>query len=145
MDGWSFGQTEPIKFLVDMPNHTLTKNVVLKSAFKVSRTVRNVEKCQGLPHSKKYFAVPKPLESPAVAVCGWYKLTSDLHPHSLVQIRLQLFKWGHFHIFSLFWPQMTFDLGIWTLTVWTYEGSHIIRDGHQNLKLLLIDLNQMHW
>ena len=30
---------------------------------------------------------------------------------SLVPIRLQLFKWGHFHIFSLTtWPQMTFDL-----------------------------------
>ena len=24
------------------------------------------------------------------------------------------------------WPQMTFDLGIWPLTTWTYEGSHII-------------------
>ena len=24
------------------------------------------------------------------------------------------------------WPQMTFDLGIWPSTIWTYEGSHII-------------------
>ena len=24
------------------------------------------------------------------------------------------------------WPQMTFDLVIWPLTAWTYEGSHII-------------------
>ena len=24
------------------------------------------------------------------------------------------------------WPQMTFDLGTWPLTAWTYEGSHII-------------------
>ena len=24
------------------------------------------------------------------------------------------------------WPQMTFDLGIWPLTTWTYEDSHII-------------------
>ena len=24
------------------------------------------------------------------------------------------------------WPQITFDLGIWPLTAWTYEGSHII-------------------
>ena len=97
---------------------------------------------------------------------------------SLDQIRHQLFKWGHFHIFSLSynltsddlwswymtfdcmniwrfphyinqvlfksdinfsneaiftfsaylttWPQMTFDLGIWPLTAWTYEGSPII-------------------
>ena len=50
-------------------------------------------------HYKKYFAVPGPLVSP-VTVCGWCKLTT--------------------------WPQMTFDLGIWPLTTWTYEGSHII-------------------
>ena len=24
------------------------------------------------------------------------------------------------------WPQMTFDPGIWPLTAWTYEGSHVI-------------------
>ena len=24
------------------------------------------------------------------------------------------------------WPQMTFDLGKWPLTAWTYEGSHIV-------------------
>ena len=131
--------------------------------------------------TKKNFAVPGPLHvvSPAILVCGWCKLSSDLDPYSLVQIRLQLFKWGHFHIFSLSynltsddlwpwnmtsdriniwrfpyyinkpslvksdfnfsnkaiftflaylttWPQMTFDLGIWSLTAWTYEGSHII-------------------
>ena len=47
---------------------------------------------------------------------------------SLVQIRLQFFKWDHFHIFSLLttWPQVAFDLGIWPLTTWTYKGSHII-------------------
>ena len=28
------------------------------------------------------------------------------------------------------WPQMTFDLGIWFLTTWTYEGSHIIQINH---------------
>ena len=75
------------------------------------------------PHIKKFFAVPGMLVSPAVAVCGWCKLTSDLDPHSLVQIGLQLFKWGHYHIFSLsynltsddIWPwYMTFDhMNIW--------------------------------
>ena len=29
---------------------------------------------------KKYFAVPGPLVLPAVAVCGWCKLTPDLNP-----------------------------------------------------------------
>ena len=24
------------------------------------------------------------------------------------------------------WPQMTFDLGTWPMTAWTYEGSHIV-------------------
>ena len=50
---------------------------------------------------------------------------------SLVQIWLQLFKWDHFHIFTFSaylttWPQITFDVGIWPLTAWTYEGSHIL-------------------
>ena len=31
--------------------------------------------------NKNYFAVPGPLVSPAVAVRGWCKLTSDLHSH----------------------------------------------------------------
>ena len=31
---------------------------------------------------RKYFAVPGPLVSPAVAVCGWCKLTSDLDSHT---------------------------------------------------------------
>ena len=49
---------------------------------------------------------------------------------SLFQIGLQLFKWGHFHIFSLSY-NLTSDnlwpcLGTWPLTAWTYEGSHII-------------------
>ena len=49
---------------------------------------------------------------------------------SLVQIRFQLFKWGYFsYLLSAYLttrPQMTFDLRIWPLTTWTYEGSHII-------------------
>ena len=54
---------------------------------------------------EKYFAVPGPLVLPAVAVCGWCKLTSNLHPHTC------------FHIFNHLttWPQMTFDLGVWPL------------------------------
>ena len=47
---------------------------------------------------------------------------------TLVQIGLKLFKWDHFHISAYFttWPLMTFDLGIWPLTTWTYEGSYHI-------------------
>ena len=49
-------------------------------------------------------------------VCGRWKLTSDLDPHSLVQIRLQLFKWGHFHIFSLSYNLTSDDLWPWYMT-----------------------------
>ena len=47
---------------------------------------------------------------------------------SLVPIWLHLFKWDHFHLFSLSYNLTLddLDLGIWPLTVWTYEGSHII-------------------
>ena len=31
-----------------------------------------------------------------------------------------------FSAYCTTWPQITFDLGIWPLTAWTYEGSHII-------------------
>ena len=45
---------------------------------------------------------------------------------SLVQIRLPTFQMrllSH-SVYLTTWPQMTFDLGIWPLTAWTYEGSH---------------------
>ena len=38
--------------------------------------------CFPVKKKKKYFAVPGPLVSPAVAVCGLCKLTSDLDPHT---------------------------------------------------------------
>ena len=41
------------------------------------------------------------------------------------------------------WPQMTFDLGIWLLTAWTYEGSHII--GPINWSLVPIGLQLFKW
>ena len=47
---------------------------------------------------------------------------SYINKQSLVQIGLQIFKWGHFHIFQ---PILQVDLR-WPLTAWTYEGSHII-------------------
>ena len=63
--------------------------------------------------------------SPAIAVYGWCK-------PSLAQIELQLFKWGHFHIFSLsynlisddLWPgYMTFDyMNIWRFSY--YINNH---------------------
>ena len=54
---------------------------------------------------------------------------------SLVQIGLQLFKFIFtFSAYLTTWPQMTFDLGTWPLTAWTYEGSHIIPINHVWLK-----------
>ena len=45
----------------------------------------------------------------------------------MVHIGLQLFKWGHFHIFSLSYNLTADDLWPWYMTfAWTYEGSHII-------------------
>ena len=63
------------------------------------------------PIIEKYIAVPGPLVSPAIVVCGWCKLTPDLDPTpigvtsyinkpSLVPIGLHLFKWGEFYILS---------------------------------------------
>ena len=54
------------------------------------------------------------------------------HIISINQVWFQLafnFSNESFFTFSAYltaWPQMTFDLGIWPLTAWTYEGSHII-------------------
>ena len=86
-------------------------------------------------------------------VCKWvkiylfrlsYRLTSDnlcpwLVTFDLMNIQrfpsinqvwfqlFHLFKWDQFQMFSLTtWSQMTFYLGIWPPTSWTYEGSHII-------------------
>ena len=39
---------------------------------------------------------------------------------------MQISPFSHFQPTLTTWPQMTFDLGIWPLTAWTYEGSHII-------------------
>ena len=75
--------------------------------------------------------VPRPLVLPAITVCGWCKLSSDLDPHtcksnsnwsSSMQIRPNL----HFQFISqvdLRWPlTLICDL----LTPWTFESSHIM-------------------
>ena len=130
---------------------------------------------------KKNFAVPGPLV-PAVAVCGWCKLTPELdrtpvgshgsnwsssmqmsqilHFQAILQIDLtwlltflcdlcphehvkatayiislnqvwfhldfQLFKWGKILHFEPILQLDLCELGTWTLTVWTYKGSHIV-------------------
>ena len=53
-------------------------------------------------------------------------LVYDLWPHEHIKVLMQLFKWGHFHIFSLSYNLTSDDLGIWPLTAWTYEGCHIL-------------------
>ena len=88
---------------------------------------------------------------PAVAAWGWCKLTSWPQMTFDLGIRpLTAWTYEGSHIISInqvwfksdfnfsneatltfsacltTWPQMTVDLGIWPLTAWTYEGSHII-------------------
>ena len=76
-------------------------------------------------------------------------LNCDLWPHehmkvpyyinklSLVQIGLQLFKWGHFFTFSAYlttWPQMTFDyMNIWRFTYYINKLS-LVQIGLQLFK-----------
>ena len=45
-----------------------------------------------------------------------WRLPHYINKPSLVPNRLQLFKWDHFHILAYLttWPQMTFDLDMWT-------------------------------
>ena len=68
--------------------------------------------------NKKYFVVPGPLVSPAVMVCGWCKLTSDLDAHNWSS-SMQICPNLHFQVIL----QVKFR---WPFTTWTYEGSHII-------------------
>ena len=100
----------------------------IKFSFLMKRTQQKTPR----PNNPKYFAVPGPLVSPAVAVCGWCKVTSDLDPHncycnsnwsSSMQIKKSKFT---FSGYLTSWPQMSFDLDLRPLTAWTYEGFHII-------------------
>ena len=45
-----------------------------------------------------------------------WRFTYYINKQSLVQIRLQLFKWGHFHIFSLSYNWTSDDLWSWYMT-----------------------------
>ena len=45
-----------------------------------------------------------------------WRFTYYINKPSLVQIRLQLFKWGHFHIFSLSYNLTSDDLWPWYMT-----------------------------
>ena len=81
---------------------------------------------------QKHFVNPGPLVSPAVVVCGWYKLTPDLDPTPVGVIWFFLllkyanepnFTFSGYLTSSL---HMTFDLYFWPLTSWTYEGSHML-------------------
>ena len=74
------------------------------------------------------------LRWPLTLICDLWQ-----HEHMKVSILYQLTKFGSYRTsnfsneaiftFSAYittWPQMTFDLGTWPLTAWTYEGSHIL-------------------
>ena len=65
------------------------------------------------------------LVSPAVAVCGWCKLTSDLdlytcYGNSNWSTSMQVSPNLHFQLI------VQVDLDLWPLTAWTYDGFHII-------------------
>ena len=69
--------------------------------------------------------------SPAVAVCGWWELTTWSWSHTCkrshgskwsASIKKSNFK---FSAYLKTWPQMIFDLDIWPLTLLTSEGSHV--------------------
>ena len=74
---------------------------------------------------EKYFTDPRPLVSPAVVVCGLCKLTSDLDPHTCYvnsswSSNMQISPKLHFQVITS-WPQMTFDLDLWSLTAWIWR------------------------
>ena len=92
-----------------------------------------------------------------VLVCGLSKSTSrwtsELWPHEHMKVHTlyQLTKFGSNWTFSnevnfTFWanltpkPLMTFDLGIWPLTTWTYEGSHNYCINKPSLALIWLQL-----
>ena len=49
-----------------------------------------------------------------------------------VPFGLPTFKWANITLLAHFttWSQMTFDLGMWPLTLLTYEGSHVTSMTH---------------
>ena len=80
---------------------------------------------QSLTLIPKYFAVLRPLVSPA---CLWMMQVNiwSRSPPQFGSNRTSTFQMRPFFTFSAYlttWPQMTFYLGIWPLTAWTYEGS----------------------
>ena len=113
---------------------------------------------QYCPIMTKYFAVPGPLVSPAVVVCGWCKLISDLDPTPVrvILIGLQVCKWGQIYIFSLsdnlisddLWPWfMTFDcIIIWRFPYYINKprlvpiGLQFFKWGHFHIFSLFHDL-----
>ena len=51
-----------------------------------------------------------------------------------------------FSAYPTTWPQMTFDLDTWSLTGWSYEGSHIISINQVCYKIGFIESNtQIYW
>ena len=61
--------------------------------------------------------------SPAITVCGWCKLTSDLDltPVRVILIGLQVCKWVKIYIFRLFYKLTSDDLWPWFVTFWPHE------------------------
>ena len=91
--------------------------------------------------------VPRLLVSPALAVCGWCKLTPILKSHNylghMILIGPQLCKWVKFYIFSLSY-KLTSHHELWPSVV-TYDIMNMWRFLHYINKpsksLVLVDLN----
>ena len=80
--------------------------------------------------TQKYIAVPGPLVMlvlPAVAVCGWCKLTSDLDPTPVrvILIVSQVCKWVQIYIFRLSYKLTSDDLWPWLVTFWPHEHTKV--------------------
>ena len=71
---------------------------------------------------KKKITVPKQLVLPVVPVCEWCRLTSDLDPTPVGSHMVPSGPHVNESNFTFSdnlttWPQMTFDLGMWPLTI----------------------------
>ena len=79
---------------------------------------------------KKHIAVLGPLVSPAVMVCEWCRLISDLFLLHLLGSHGSNWTWSLqmsplFRLFYIF-TSMTFDVGMWPLASCAYKGFHVI-------------------
>ena len=69
-------------FALKLNSFLVFKHFLATNVYIVWFAIDKKKKKKKKKKERKYFTVPGPLLSPAVAVCGWCKLTSDLDPHT---------------------------------------------------------------